>query len=795
MKFLRRKTNGQWKDRLKLLSQEESLRLLLDQNNYGVWTIDLLDNSIDVDEGWCNTLQLQMTAELQSRQWWQQNVHPDDKAAVVEAFNTHLNDTSSHYQCEYRLLNGAGEYVWVQERGRVVGRNRKNQATRVVGILQSVNEKKKTVVDSEKKDFVLRSLYAIFSAESESFPAQVQRLLELGCEFLNMRCGIVSYVEGNRYTVLHVYTTSEKYKIEAGDVFDLGITYCKFTLDQNCPVGFAHAGKTAEISAHPSYAALKLEAYLGTPLFLRGTAYGTLNFSSIEPRDREFTDGEKYCVQLMAEWISNKLQNQFIEKLQVETHKKLAMHLQHSPLAAIEWTSNFRVKKWSHKAQLMFGWEEQMVINKSPRDWPLKNIDGRNNLENLARQLESCREVDYAFTCDLITYDGDNITSEWFISNSSLSDKSHTLVQTLVLDITERIRAENELLKSNARYVDLYQNAPDMYFSLDGAGNILSANKFCYELLGYEEDELLGKPFWNLVVKDHVRRVRRHVDVAMAGEVEEFEIEINILTKDSRQLKTHQRIRIIEAKKGLPRELRVLCRDITERKEVQQNRFEHIKNQRDEISRETQHRVKNSLQAVVGLLKVNLDTHPELKEILTAAISQVDTIAIVNTLMMEGARADIKLEQLLERLIYASSNLFRYEIKFQNNLDELKECEVTEDEAISVSLIISELLINALKHHASNAQGEDLVLVQVDNGHQGDVIIQIANSVSSEVNAEEEGGTQIGISMIEALMPPRGAELLVERSSDNYQTRLKLHEPVVNYVQTGEVISNNKFAS
>ena len=143
-------------------------------------------------------------------------------------------------------------------------------------------------------------------------------------------------------------------------------------------------------------------------------------------------------------------------------------------------------------------------------------------------------------------------------------------------------------------------------------------------MLGYEEDELIGKPFWNLVVKDHVRRVRRHVDVAMAGEVEEFEIEINILTKDSRQLKTHHRIRIIEAKKGLPRELRILCRDITERKEVQQSRFQHIKNQRDEISRETQHRIKNSLQAVVGLLKVNLDTHPELTDILTASVRMVD---------------------------------------------------------------------------------------------------------------------------------------------------------------------------
>ncbi len=795
MKFLQPESNSAWSNKLKKISREESLRLLLDQNEYGVWTINLQENSIEVDQGWCDVLQLKMTAAIQNRQWWQRNVHAEDKKNVITAFQQLVNGEIEQYQCEYRLLNGASEYVWVQERGRVIGWDQDGQATCVVGITQSVNEKKIAVVDSEKKDFVLRSLYSIFSAESEPFPAQVQRLLALGCEFLSMRCGIVSYVEGDRYTVLHVYTTSDEYKIEAGDVFDLGITYCKFTLDQCCPVGFAHAAETDGVSRHPSYETLKLEAYLGTPLYLRGTPYGTLNFSSIEPRAQEFTDGEKYCVQLMAEWISNKLQNQFIEKLQVETNKKLAMHLQHSPLATIEWTSNFRVKKWSRKAEIMLGWDEQTVINKSPRDWPVKHLEGRQYLQKLAENLESCQEEDYAFNCELITNEGNKITTEWIISNSTLSNKDHMLIQTLVLDITERIRAENELLKSNARFVDLYQNAPDMYFSLDGAGNILSANKFCYQMLGYENNELIGKPFWNLVAKDHVRRVRRHVDVAMVGEVDEFEIEINILTKDNRQLKTHQRIRIIEAKKGLPRELRILCRDITERKEVQQNRFEHIKNQRDEISRETQHRVKNSLQAVVGLLKVNLDTHPELKAMLTAAISQVETIAIVNTLMMEGARADIRLVQLLERLICASSNLFRQEIRFRNNLDMRIECEVIEEEAISVSLIISELLINALKHHAVNSLTEDSVSIQLGNGNGNAVIVQVANTVSKHRQAGDSESTQVGMSMIEALMPPKGAQIKVEQDENNYRVFFTLSDPVVHYIQPGEVISNNKLAS
>jgi PAS domain S-box-containing protein len=53
---------------------------------------------------------------------------------------------------------------------------------------------------------------------------------------------------------------------------------------------------------------------------------------------------------------------------------------------------------------------------------------------------------------------------------------------------------EESLLASEARYRDLYKNAPIAYFSMGTDGLIKESNKAAQLLLGYSEEELIGKP-------------------------------------------------------------------------------------------------------------------------------------------------------------------------------------------------------------------------------------------------------------------------------------------------------------
>ena len=627
----------------------------------------------------------------------------------------------------------------------------------------------------DRNEMALRSLHSIMSsAHSTTFAEQAKEILKTGCENLSMKCGIISYVEGNRYTVLHVFTTSNEYQISAGDVFDLGITYCKLTLEENKPLGFNHAAIT-KYAHHPSYTALQLESYLGAPLYFNNQAFGTLNFTSIEPREQEFTEGEKYYIQLMAQWISSGLERQYLDKSRIELNRMLEMHVQHSPLATIEWTSNFKVKKWSDKATEVLGWNEAQVINKSPRHWPITNEDSQAYLTALANQLEASHDGNYAFNCDLINFNGALISTDWFVS-ISITDEQYVFVQTLILNVTERVRSENELLKSNIKYVDLYENAPDMYLSLDHLGNIISANKLCHRSLQYKDNELVGKPYWNLIPKKDVPKVRRHIKVALSGNVEEWEMEVDMLTKTNNLLKTHNRILVIMGREGFPHELRILCRDITDRKIGQENKLSHVRKQRDEISREVQHRIKNSLQAVIGFLSANLNNYPELEDVLKASISQVNTIAVVNSLVLEAGDDDIDLCKLVEKLLNASSNLFHRDIEYCNKINSNLNLKIQADETIAMSLIISELLINASKYH--DKESCKSIELSITNASDS-VCIKIVNQLSLINATNDENSNHFGVSMISSLMPPEGAGLKIHKTAKTYKVELTISEPVL----------------
>jgi PAS domain S-box-containing protein len=56
----------------------------------------------------------------------------------------------------------------------------------------------------------------------------------------------------------------------------------------------------------------------------------------------------------------------------------------------------------------------------------------------------------------------------------------------------ERMRAEQRLRESEARYRDLFENAPNAYLITDTDGRILSANRRVTELTGYSIEELVG---------------------------------------------------------------------------------------------------------------------------------------------------------------------------------------------------------------------------------------------------------------------------------------------------------------
>jgi len=136
-------------------------------------------------------------------------------------------------------------------------------------------------------------------------------------------------------------------------------------------------------------------------------------------------------------------------------------------------------------------------------------------------------------------------------------------------DITERKKAEEAVKESEKRFQDLYDSAPDMYFSVSPDGFVKSVNKFGSDYLGYKMDELIGREIWKIVYPDDILLVKNKISGMFNEQQESATLEFRKIKKDGTVIWVNESARLINDEYGKPKELFIICRDITRNKEFQ----------------------------------------------------------------------------------------------------------------------------------------------------------------------------------------------------------------------------------
>lgn len=186
-----------------------------------------------------------------------------------------------------------------------------------LALRQQDEELKDTLSHLDKHINLLTDVHSVTTQVNVPFDDKINALLKLGREFFNMQLAIVSRVDGQRYIVK--YADALEDPPPAGTEFELGNTYCFHALKAEKPIGFHHVAES-EIRTHPCYEAFGLESYIGTPIMVNDQRYGTLNFSSLSPRETPFTQEDYTLITLIGEWVSHELES--IENIRTLTRAK-----------------------------------------------------------------------------------------------------------------------------------------------------------------------------------------------------------------------------------------------------------------------------------------------------------------------------------------------------------------------------------------------------------------------------------------------------------------------------------------
>jgi PAS domain S-box-containing protein len=158
---------------------------------------------------------------------------------------------------------------------------------------------------------------------------------------------------------------------------------------------------------------------------------------------------------------------------------------------------------------------------------------------------------------------GQDVPVEIILQYVAAENGQHVIV-SMVRDISERIRAEKQLVESEERYRELVENANDLVYTLDLTGRYTSLNKAGLQLTGYTLAEALQMNIAEVIGSDDAARVRERIAKNLAGEQQpDFELEIH--SKDGSRIILDISSRVIY-QDGVAVGIQGIGRDITGRK-------------------------------------------------------------------------------------------------------------------------------------------------------------------------------------------------------------------------------------
>ena len=125
--------------------------------------------------------------------------------------------------------------------------------------------------------------------------------------------------------------------------------------------------------------------------------------------------------------------------------QELATHIENTPLAMVEWSSDIHVKRWSPQAEAIFGWTVDEVLGKRPSEFSLVHPDALENIRSLTLELTEGRAHRNRMLAKNVTKEGRVIWCQWY--NSAVFDEAGKLASILSLaeDVTARVDAEEQL--------------------------------------------------------------------------------------------------------------------------------------------------------------------------------------------------------------------------------------------------------------------------------------------------------------------------------------------------------------
>jgi len=283
----------------------------------------------------------------------------------------------------------------------------------------------------------------------------------------------------------------------------------------------------------------------------------------------------------------------------------LQLQIERMPIGLIVWTPEFRVEAWNPAAEKIFGFTAEEALGKHPYDIIVPR-EAQPHVDDIWRRLLEGDMTAHSLN-ENVTKAGRTIICEWSNTPLRKADGTVTGVLSMVQDITERKRMEEELKRHSEHLEELVEerakelcttknrlqfllsSSPAMIYTskpYGDLGSIFISENF-KDILGYELRELLENPsFWieHVHAEDRERIREEEIRVIKEGH---GAYEYRFRHKDGSYRWMREEARLIRDAAGNPLEVIGYWIDITDLKRIEdelRERNEDIKSLNEGIT-------------------------------------------------------------------------------------------------------------------------------------------------------------------------------------------------------------------